>query len=150
MLMHIAEDHSSATVVSFPRDLVVPIPSCPDPAGGSFDAMSAQPINVTLSYGGLPCTVLTVEALTGLSIPFAAEIQFNGVIEMSNAVGGVPVCVVDPIDDEYTGSTSRPAPTRCRGRMRSASCARGTVSATAATSAASRRSRCSSPRSCAP
>jgi LCP family protein required for cell wall assembly len=103
MLMHIAEDHSSATVVSFPRDLVVPIPSCPDPTGGAFDAMSAQPINVTLSYGGLPCTVLTVEALTGLSIPFAAEIQFNGVIEMSNAVGGVPVCVVDPIDDEYTG-----------------------------------------------
>ncbi len=103
MLMHIAQDHSSATVVSFPRDMVVPIPSCPDPAGGSFDAMSAQPINVTLSYGGLPCTVLTVEALTGLSIPFAAEIQFNGVIEMSNAVGGVPVCVVDPIDDEYTG-----------------------------------------------
>ncbi|SDY66887.1 LCP family protein [Herbiconiux ginsengi] len=103
MLMHIAQDHSSATVVSFPRDMVVPVPSCPDPAGGSFDAMSAQPINVTLSYGGLPCTVLTVEALTGLSIPFAAEIQFNGVIEMSNAVGGVPVCVVDPIDDEYTG-----------------------------------------------
>jgi LCP family protein required for cell wall assembly len=103
MLLHIAEDHSSATVVSFPRDMVVPIPSCPDPAGGSFDAMSAQPINVTLSYGGLPCTVLTVEALTGLSIPFAAEVQFNGVIEMSNAVGGVPVCVVDPIDDEYTG-----------------------------------------------
>jgi LCP family protein required for cell wall assembly len=103
MLMHIAQDHSSATVVSFPRDMVVPIPSCPDPDGGSFDAMSAQPINVTLSYGGLPCTVLTVEALTGLSIPFAAEIQFNGVIEMSNAVGGVPVCVVDPIDDEYTG-----------------------------------------------
>jgi LCP family protein required for cell wall assembly len=103
MLMHIAQDHSSATVVSFPRDLVVPIPSCPDPTGGDFDAMSAQPINVTLSYGGLPCTVLTVEALTGLTIPFAAEIQFNGVIEMSNAVGGVPVCVVDPIDDEFTG-----------------------------------------------
>ncbi len=108
MLMHIAQDHSSATVVSFPRDLVVPIPSCPNPDGGSFDAMSAQPINVTLSYGGLPCTVLTVESLTGLSIPFAAEVQFNGVIEMSNAVGGVPVCVVDPIDDEYTGVLLEP------------------------------------------
>ena len=108
MLLHIAQDHSSATMVSFPRDLVVPIPSCPDPDGGSFDAMSAQPLNVTLSYGGLPCTVLTVEALTGLSIPFAAEVQFNGVIEMSNAVGGVPVCVVDPIADEYTGLSLDP------------------------------------------
>src|SRR5690606_9552184 len=29
MLLHIAEDHSNATIVSFPRDLFVPIPSCP-------------------------------------------------------------------------------------------------------------------------
>jgi len=97
MLLHIAEDHSSATVVSFPRDLVVDIPDCPD--GGGYTA----PINESLSQGGLACAVLTVESLSGLSIPFAAEIQFNGVIEMSNAVGGVPVCVTDPIDDEYTG-----------------------------------------------
>jgi LCP family protein required for cell wall assembly len=103
MLLHIAQDHSSATVVSFPRDLIVSIPECPDGKGGMSDAMSAQPINVTLLYGGLPCTVLTVEKLTGLSIPFAAEIQFNGVIEMSNAVGGVPVCVASDIDDEWTG-----------------------------------------------
>jgi LCP family protein required for cell wall assembly len=59
---------------------------------------------VTLLYGGLPCTVLTVEQLTGLTIPFAAEVQFNGVIEMSNAVGGVPVCVSTPIDDEWTNT----------------------------------------------
>ena len=108
MLLHISSDHSSATVVSFPRDLVVPVPSCPNPAGGSFDAMSAQPINVTLSYGGLPCTVLTVEELTGLSIPYAAQIQFNGIVEMSNAVGGVPVCVAEPIDDPFTGVTLEP------------------------------------------
>ncbi|MET0480063.1 MAG: LCP family protein, partial [Mycetocola sp.] len=55
-----------------------------------------------LSYGGLACTVLTVEKLTGLSIPFAAEVQFNGVIELSTAVGGVDVCVAEPIADDYT------------------------------------------------
>jgi LCP family protein required for cell wall assembly len=104
MLLHISQDHSSASVISFPRDLVVSIPECPDGEGGTSDAMSAQPINVTLLYGGLPCTVLTVEQLTGLTIPFAAEIQFNGVIEMSNAVGGVPVCVSSPIDDEWTNT----------------------------------------------
>jgi hypothetical protein len=37
-----------------------------------------------------------------LSIPFAAEVQFNGVIELSNAVGGVDVCVAEPIEDDYT------------------------------------------------
>ncbi|MCU1419491.1 LCP family protein [Mycetocola sp.] len=102
MLLHISEDHSSATVVSFPRDMFVPIPSCPKEDGGTYGAMAAQKINTTLSYGGLACTVLTVEKLTGLSIPFAAEVQFNGVIELSNAVGGVDVCVAEPIEDDYT------------------------------------------------
>jgi LCP family protein required for cell wall assembly len=102
MLLHISEDHSSATVVSFPRDMFVPIPACPKEDGGTYSAMSAQKINTTLSYGGLACTVLTVEKLTGLSIPFAAEVQFNGVIELSTAVGGVDVCVAEPIADDYT------------------------------------------------
>ncbi|WP_310795972.1 LCP family protein [Herbiconiux daphne] len=97
MLLHISQDHTNATIVSFPRDLVVDIPECP--GGGGYTA----PINESLSQGGLACTVLTVESLSGLSIPFAAEIQFNGVIEMSNAVGGVPVCVSELIDDPFTG-----------------------------------------------
>ena len=103
ILLHVSADHTSAVAVSIPRDLVVPIPSCPDPAGGNFSAMEGQPINVTLTYGGLPCTVLTVEALTGLDVQFAGLITFQGVIEMSNAVGGVDVCVDAPINDPYTG-----------------------------------------------
>ncbi|RDV43669.1 LytR family transcriptional regulator [Leifsonia sp. ku-ls] len=103
MLLHVSADHKNATVVSFPRDMFVSIPSCPDPKGGSFDAMSRQKINNSLSYGGLACTVLTVEKLTGLDIPYAGVIQFDGVIEMSNAVGGVPVCVAGDIKDPYTG-----------------------------------------------
>jgi LCP family protein required for cell wall assembly len=105
MLLHISEDHSSASVVSFPRDLFVPIPACPKEDGsGSYPEMSSQKINTTLSYGGLACTVLTVEALTGLDVPFAAEVQFNGVIALSNAVGGVDVCVAEGIEDPYTGT----------------------------------------------
>lgn len=103
MLIHIAEDKSSATIVSFPRDLIIPIPSCPSEGGGRHAAMSAQPINVTLSYGGLPCTVLTVEALTGIDIPYAAMVTFNGVVAMSRAVGGVEVCVTSPIRDRESG-----------------------------------------------
>jgi len=108
MLMHISQDHSNVEVVSFPRDTFVPIPSCPNPNGGHYSAMSSQKINTTLTYGGLPCTVLTVEQLTGLSIPFAAQITFDGVIAMSNAVGGVPVCVADKIEDRYTGTFLAP------------------------------------------
>jgi LCP family protein required for cell wall assembly len=97
MVLHISQDHQSATVISIPRDMVVPFPECPDGGGGW-----TGPINATLNEGGLACVVLTVEALTGLSIPFAAQIEFNGVIEMANAVGGVDVCVAEPIEDDYT------------------------------------------------
>ncbi len=104
MLLHISEDHTNASVISFPRDMYVPIPECPDPAGGTFNAMRSQKINTTLTYGGLACTVLTVEKLTGLSIPYAAEVQFSGVMAMSSAIGGVPVCVAEDIEDEYTNT----------------------------------------------
>jgi LCP family protein required for cell wall assembly len=104
MLVHVSADQTNATAVSFPRDLVVPVPSCPKVDGsGSYSAMSARPINETLSYGGLACTVLTVEELTGVEIQFAGLITFSGVIAMSDAVGGVPVCVSGPVVDSDSG-----------------------------------------------
>jgi len=103
MLMHVSKDHQHVTVVSFPRDMLVPIPSCPNGNGGNYSAMSSQKINNSLSYGGLACTVLTVQKLTGMSIPYAALIQFDGVVDMSNAVGGVPVCLSGPIKDPLSG-----------------------------------------------
>ena len=103
MLLHISADRTNASVVSFPRDLLVPIPSCPDPKGGSFSAMTRQMINSSIGYGGVACTHLTVQNLTGLEIPYVAMIDFKGVIEMSNAVGGVEVLIEKPLNDPYTG-----------------------------------------------
>jgi LCP family protein required for cell wall assembly len=103
MLLHISADRTNASVVSFPRDLLVPIPSCPNPAGGSFSSMSRQMINSSIGYGGVACTHLTVQKLTGLEIPYVAMIDFKGVIEMSNAVGGVEVLIEKPLNDPYTG-----------------------------------------------
>lgn len=108
ILLHVAQDQSHAVAVSFPRDLVVPIPSCPAENGGNHNAMSAQPINVTLSYGGLPCTVLTVENLTGLDIQFAGMITFSGVAAMASAVGGVTVCIDGPINDPRANGLNLP------------------------------------------
>lgn len=103
ILLHVSQDQTNAVAVSFPRDLVVPIPSCPQEDGSSSYSMSAQPINVTLFYGGLPCTVLTVSALTGLDIQFAAEVTFSGVAEIASAIGGVTVCTNGPVQDKYSG-----------------------------------------------
>ena len=103
MLLHISADRTNASVTSFPRDLLVPIPSCPNPEGGSFSAMSRQMINSSIGYGGVACTHLTVQNFTGLEIPYLAMIDFKGVIEMSNAVGGVEVVIDKPMNDPYTG-----------------------------------------------
>ncbi len=104
ILLHISADHTNATVVSFPRDMFVRIPSCPKEKGsGNWGAQSSNKINVALAYGGLACVVKTVSDLTGVSIPFAAKIEFNGVIEMSNAIGGVTVCIASAIHDGQIG-----------------------------------------------
>lgn len=106
ILLHVSADHSSATAVSLPRDLIVPIPSCTSEDGKTkSSAMSGRPINEAYYYGGLKCVTDTVSDLTGLEIPFAAVITFQGVIDMSDIVGGVEVCVDGPVHDKYTGLT---------------------------------------------
>ena len=102
ILLHITKDRQDATVVSFPRDLLVSVPECPNPEGGVFPAVERQQINGTISRGGVACTHLTIQKLTGLEIPFLAMIDFNGVIEMSNAVGGVEVVIDQDISDDYS------------------------------------------------
>jgi LCP family protein required for cell wall assembly len=103
MVLHISADHQHATVVSIPRDLLVSIPACPRSNGSLMPTASLAMFNTTLSRGGLSCTVLTAEKLTGLDIQYAAEISFDGVIDMSNAVGGVSVCLATNINDPYVG-----------------------------------------------
>lgn len=105
ILLHVSADRKNATALSFPRDLLVPWPKCPStsiPPGPGYLPQSLGQINATIANGGPGCTLLTVEALTGLKIPYLALIDFKGVIEMSNAIGGVDVCVAQDIDDPYT------------------------------------------------
>ncbi|MBC3702492.1 LCP family glycopolymer transferase, partial [Bacillus pumilus] len=65
MLINISDAPRRVTVISFPRDMIVSIPSCTGEDGTQYSAMSAQMINVSYMYGGLACSVLTVEKLTG-------------------------------------------------------------------------------------
>jgi anionic cell wall polymer biosynthesis LytR-Cps2A-Psr (LCP) family protein len=51
----------------------------------------------------LACVVTVIEAFTGVTIQFAGLITFDGVIEMSDAVGGVQVCITGPMVDNYSG-----------------------------------------------
>src|SRR5438270_918255 len=96
-----------------PRGSRIPIArhgrlSAPNPAVGivKFLAVAVCVVLVSavsiLHTGGVACVRDTVARFTGLTIPFLAMITFDGVVQMSNAVGGVPVCVAAPINDDYT------------------------------------------------
>lgn len=101
LLLHVDASHENATIMSFPRDLMIPTPPCPGPNGeeGYWSAASERQLNSTLETGGLPCVVRTVEELVGFDIPYAGIVTFDGVINMSNAIGGVDVCLTQPIYD---------------------------------------------------
>ena len=104
MLMTLSADREDVTVVSFPRDLLVPLPSCVNPETGEpSDAMDLGQLNGALKEGGPGCTVAAINNLTGLSIDHFMMAGFNAVKELSTTVGGVEVCVQDPVEDEYSG-----------------------------------------------
>jgi LCP family protein required for cell wall assembly len=108
ILLHVSADHTKATAISVPRDTYVNIPQCVNTdTGATSPAVTHMRINQSLSRGGkeggLKCVVDTFRQLTGQEIPYAAKITFDGVVSMSNAVGGVPVCVANDIDDNLSG-----------------------------------------------
>jgi LCP family protein required for cell wall assembly len=106
MLLHISQDHSHVEVVSFPRDMLVEVPECAnpeDPGGEPLSAMSDVKINTVLQHGGFSCVALTVEQLTGVTIPAGGIVEFDGVAALATAVGGVEVCLAERIDDDEAG-----------------------------------------------
>lgn len=104
MLMQISKDRKKVNVVSFPRDLMVPLPECKDPdSGKKYPAEEIGQINDSLSHGGPGCTVATVSKATGVQIDHFMLVDFNAVKELSATVGGVEVCVTNPVKDEYSG-----------------------------------------------
>ena len=101
MVVHISADRSNATVMSVPRDLETELPACTDSKTGAHRDAGTGMINSTLAYGP-GCTVAAVHDLTGITIDHFAMIDFSGVVNMSDAVGGVNVCVDNNVYDPYS------------------------------------------------
>ena len=102
MLLHIAADRKSATVVSLPRDSYVTIPAYTDDQGNKHPA-SKNKLNAAYALGGAPLLIETVKNETGLSIDHYVEVGFAGVVNMVDALGGVDVCVPSAVDDWRSG-----------------------------------------------
>lgn len=99
MLVHVSADRSNMSVVSIPRDTKATIPRCTDPKSDDVFRETTDKINTSLQHGGPGCTVATWEELTGVPIDHFMMIDFAGVVSMADAVGGVPVCVDNNVND---------------------------------------------------
>lgn len=99
MMLMVDETHQRADVVSFPRDTIIPMGICTggDPAG------DMQQINTGLMLGGADCVKQSVESLTGQTVSATVLVDFNAVEDLTVAVGGVPVCIAEPIYSYHTG-----------------------------------------------
>ncbi|MFJ5926891.1 LCP family protein [Kitasatospora sp. NPDC092948] len=100
-LLHVSADRSNATVMSIPRDLMTDLPGCVDKEHKTSSKAGRGQLNSTLQYGP-GCTVAAVHKLTDIPIDHFVMVDFVGVIKMSDAVGGVPVCVSDNVYDPYS------------------------------------------------
>ncbi|MDQ1130374.1 LCP family protein [Microbacterium sp. SORGH_AS_0888] len=116
IMIHVSDNPRRVTAVSFPRDLMIPIPSCTREDGSTSSAASKQQLNVSYGYGGLSCVAKTISKLTGQNIDYAAKITWGGVIEITNAIGGVNVCVANGIyDPDNTGLDLAPGEHTLKG-----------------------------------
>ncbi|MFG2966137.1 MULTISPECIES: LCP family protein [unclassified Streptomyces] len=101
MVVHISADRSNATVMSIPRDTMVDVPACKDSNSGESTSGYYGQVNSALQYGP-SCQVATIHQLTGIPIDHFVKLDFSGVVKMSDAVGGVSVCVNGNVYDTYS------------------------------------------------
>ncbi len=80
MIMHIPGNRREAYLISFPRDYWVDVP-------GHGNAK----INAAYSYGGPALTVQTLEWLLNIPIDHTAIVDFDGFMNVIDALGGVTV-----------------------------------------------------------
>jgi len=73
----------NATIFSIPRDLYVPI-TCRNNGKAKINSSSV---------GGVSCVIDTIENLVDIKIDYYSKINFKGVVDLVNALGGIDVNV---------------------------------------------------------
>jgi LCP family protein required for cell wall assembly len=83
MLLRADPGQKTISMLSFPRDLLVEIPSC-----NGLPARTAK-INEAYTQGGTRCVIETVRNLTGIPINYYVTVDFRGFTKIVSNFGGV-------------------------------------------------------------
>ena len=100
IIAHVTEKKDKVYLMHFPRDLYVSIPG-----------KGKDKINAAFAYGGSPLLVRTLQGMLGVKIDHAAKIDFQGFMNMTDAVGGVRVWA-EEASDEGTFQVVKTSPGR--------------------------------------
>ncbi|NUP47525.1 MAG: LCP family protein [Catenulispora sp.] len=101
MLLHSGSHGTS--LISLPRDSYVTIPAYTDGKGKQHKE-SKNKLNAAYAFGGAPLLIRTIETTTGLRVDHFAEVGFGGFVKVTDAVGGVDMCLDKPLKDELSGA----------------------------------------------
>lgn len=99
LLLHISADRQEAYGVSLPRDALVTRPECMGEDGRTIPGEELAMFNNAFALGGAACTIQTVEQTTGVLVDHYVTVDFNGFVDMVDAVGGVEVCIPKDVSD---------------------------------------------------
>jgi LCP family protein required for cell wall assembly len=130
IVVHIPAGGAAATAISIPRDSYVDI------AGGygkhkinsaysrgknaamsglRARGLTGAQLEVAANEAGAKTAIQTVEKFTGLTINHYAAINLAGFDALSQAVGGVDVCLKAPVHDRYSGANFEAGPQTLSG-----------------------------------
>ncbi|MBF6299338.1 LCP family protein [Nocardia amamiensis] len=118
VLLRVPNDGRSATAISIPRDSYVDIPGLGmgkiNSAYGVTKAaqyvkLTEQGVSETdaerqSTQAGRQALIKTVAALTGLTVDHYAEVSLLGFVLLTDAVGGVEVCLRNPVEEWMSGA----------------------------------------------
>jgi len=102
LVLHLSPDLRRATVLSIPRDSVVPVLPCAAVDGfpGQMGQLrQIEQINATFALGGPDCLWKTIEQATHIRLDHFMELNFTGFEHVVNDLGGVDICLPFAIHD---------------------------------------------------
>lgn len=95
IVVYVDPTKNQASLVSIPRDTMIEI-----------DGVGRAKFNAAYNYGGVSSTIREASQLLGVDISHYAEVDFDSMIQLVDAVGGVDVEVDERIDDTDADNTT--------------------------------------------
>jgi LCP family protein required for cell wall assembly len=118
IVLHVPADGSRAVGISIPRDSYVSIPDeGMNKINAAYPLTKVETANKLRGEGATPdmvesesatagrtALIKTVERLAGITIDHYAEVNLLGFYNLTNAIGGVEVCLNDSVNERLSGA----------------------------------------------